>query len=68
MALIAFVDERTKSKYQKLKDGQPAEVLVNTLITRAIDKLRENPFCGIQIKKEMIPKKYKKYGSSPNLG
>ena len=67
MALVAFVDEKSILKYQKLKNGHTDEVHVHTLISLAIEKLRQNPFCGIQVKKERIPKEYLKKFEIQNL-
>ncbi|MFA5237074.1 MAG: hypothetical protein WC362_04385 [Methanoregula sp.] len=61
MAKIAFIDEETKLNYFKLETGRDDEPHLFVSITHLIDKLREIPFFGTQVKKDLFPKEYKKY-------
>jgi Txe/YoeB family toxin of Txe-Axe toxin-antitoxin module len=57
---VAFADEKLKEAFEKLKTEDPT---LYKFISRAIDDLKENPFCGIAIPKRLIPKIYiRKYG------
>jgi hypothetical protein len=40
---IAFADEKLKETFEKLKTEDPT---LYKFINRAIDDLKENPFCG----------------------
>lgn len=57
---VAFADEKIKKAFETLKEKDPK---LHKFISRAIDDLKENPFCGTPIPKRLIPKIYiKKYG------
>ena len=57
---VVFADEKLKEAFEKLEKEDPT---LHKFLTRAIDDLKENPFCGIPISKRLIPKIYiKKYG------
>ena len=59
---VYFAEEQLKQEYEKLNVSRIEDVNLHKWITRAIDDLSENAYCGIQVKKEMIPKIYiKKY-------
>jgi Txe/YoeB family toxin of Txe-Axe toxin-antitoxin module len=56
---VAFADEKIKKAFEDLKEKDPK---LYKFINRAINNLKENPFCGIPISKKLIPKDYiKKY-------
>jgi len=58
-----FADEKIEQAYEKLKDSKTEDKNLRKWISRAIDDLEENAFCGIQVPKRLIPKIYiKKYG------
>ena len=61
---VVFADKKVNASYLKLKKskyGEDKELLAR--IDDAVDKLKENPFCGIEIPKDIIPKIYfQKYG------
>jgi len=58
--LVAFADKKIKKSFDALKEKNKK---LHKFINRAIDDLKENPFCGIPISKKLIPKSYiKKYG------
>ena len=60
---VHFAEEKLKKAYEKLKASKVEEKLLYKWISRAIDDLSENAFCGIQIPKKLIPKVYiQKYG------
>ena len=57
---VAFVSEKLKSDFEKLNDKQ-----LYKFIKRAIDDLKQNPFCGVRIRKKLWPKIYIiKYGTT----
>ena len=57
-----FADEKLKKAYDKLKDSKIEDKEIYKWVSRAIDDLEKNAFCGIQIPKKLIPKTYiKKY-------
>jgi len=60
---VFFAEERLKKSFQELKDSKTEDKELYAWITRAIDDLSENAFCGIQVQKRLIPKEYiTKYG------
>ncbi|WP_287950530.1 type II toxin-antitoxin system YoeB family toxin [Acidiplasma sp.] len=57
---VAFADESIKEAYIKTKDEDPR---LYKFLERATDDIKKDPFCGIQIPKNQIPRTYKqKYG------
>ena len=64
---VRFGDQDLKAAYDKLKSGRGDEQEVYRLISKAIDKLEENPFIGIRIPKKLIPSYYIKEYSVNNL-
>jgi len=62
-SIVHFGDEKLKLSYDQLKDSKVEDKILYKWISRAIDDLSDNAFCGIQISKRLIPKIYtKKYG------
>jgi Txe/YoeB family toxin of Txe-Axe toxin-antitoxin module len=60
---VVFADSKVKESFEKLKDSKTEEQKLYTQLNRAFDDISEDAFCGIQIPKKLIPKKYlKKYG------
>ena len=58
--LVAFVDGKLKELFGKLEKSSPE---LYKFVSRAIDDLKNNPFCGIHIPKRLIPRVYtQKYG------
>ena len=55
---VVFGDEKLKQAYEKLKTSKTEDKILHKWISRAIDDLEENIFCGIQIPKRQIPKDY----------
>lgn len=55
---VVFGNEKLKEAYDKLKTSKTEDQMLHKWITRAIDDLEENSFCGIQIPKKQIPKDY----------
>ena len=57
---VVFAEEKLKRSFQRVKKEDP---ILYKFLKRAIDDLKDNPFCGIPIPKRLIPKIYiKKYG------
>jgi len=57
-SVVHFAEERLKKAYEKLKKSKVEDRILYKWISRAIDDLEINPFCGIQIPKKIIPKAY----------
>ena len=55
---VHFAEERLKKAYEKLKNSKVEDRMLYKWISRAIDDLAINAFCGIQIPKKLIPKVY----------
>ncbi len=66
-SIVHFADEKLKEAYDKLKDSKVEDRLLHKWISRAIDDLKGNAFCGIQIPKRLIPKIYINKYSIDNL-
>ena len=49
-------------KIEKYFNFLPEENWLKKALRRAIADFKENAFCGERIRKELIPKEYKKYG------
>ena len=64
---VYFVDEKLKETYNKLVESKTEEQELHKWISRAIDDLKQNAFCGIQVKKELIPKEYTQKYQIDNL-
>lgn len=60
---VVFADKKVKESFEKLKESKTEDQKLYTWLNRAFNDIYENAFCGIQIPKKLIPKKYlKKYG------
>ena len=55
---VAFINEKLKESFEKLKSGKFEEKKLAKFIERAILDLKEDSFCGIRIPGELTPKKY----------
>jgi hypothetical protein len=57
---VVFADHRLKDAYDKVKKADP---ILFKFLDRATDEIKQNPKCGIDIPKRLIPKVYvQKYG------
>jgi len=65
---VAFVDMSLKKALEKLKSGKSEEEKINKFIFRAIEDLKENPFCGTVIPKRLWPRLYIQKYNIKNLG
>ena len=52
---VQFVNEKVLKAFKELEKEDPE---LKRFIERAIEDIRLNPFCGIQIPKRLIPKEY----------
>jgi Txe/YoeB family toxin of Txe-Axe toxin-antitoxin module len=60
---VVFADEKLKNAFDKLRDSKTDDKNLYKWLNRAFDDIAKNAFCGIQIPKRIIPKKYiDKYG------
>ena len=66
-SVVHFGDVKLKESYEKLKDSKVEEKLLYKWISRAIDDLEVNAFCGTQIPKRIMPKVYVDKYSIDNL-
>ena len=64
---VAFADEDIEKAYNDLKEGKGEEREVYELVNKAINQLKENPFCGIKIQQRLIPEIYRKKYTVDNL-
>ncbi len=55
---VDFVDKSIKDAWENLKD---TDKMLHKHLTRALNDIFENAFCGIQIPKKQIPKEYKRF-------
>jgi Txe/YoeB family toxin of Txe-Axe toxin-antitoxin module len=55
---ITFADEKVQKSFEALRDSKNEDKKLYKWICRAFEDLEENPFCGIQISKKLIPKGY----------
>lgn len=55
---VTFGNLKLKETYTKLKNSKTEDQMLYKWITRAIEDLKINAFCGIQIPKKLIPKTY----------
>jgi Txe/YoeB family toxin of Txe-Axe toxin-antitoxin module len=55
---VAFANEKLKQSFEKLSNGKFEEKQLYKFINRAMDDLKENPFCGIRIPKRLTPEIY----------
>lgn len=60
---VVFINEKLNENFEKIKKGKFEEKRLVKLIERAIVDLKEYPFCGIRVPRELTPKKYlEEYG------
>ena len=64
---IAFGDEHVKKAYESLKEGAFQDKELYNAISKAIDDLKNDPFCGINLSKKLIPKVYIQKYAADNL-
>jgi Txe/YoeB family toxin of Txe-Axe toxin-antitoxin module len=55
---VYFGDEKLKACYEGLRESKVEDKMLLNWISRAIEDLEKNAFCGIQIPKKLIPKIY----------
>lgn len=59
---VLVVNEQLKKDFYALENGKIDEKELFVFINRAMDDLKENPFCGIRVPSDRWPKEYvKKY-------
>ena len=51
---VVFVDGELEDLFNRLEESNP----IKKSLKRAIANIYENPFCGRNVKKKLIPKKY----------
>jgi len=66
-SIVHFVDLELKKSFEKLKESKTESKQLYQWLNRAFKDLQENPFCGVQIQKRLIPKKYVKKYNLDNL-
>lgn len=58
---IFFWADEVKEDYLKLKQGRTPAQVVYTELEKAFIAIGNNAFCGRQVKKEEIPRKYREF-------
>jgi Txe/YoeB family toxin of Txe-Axe toxin-antitoxin module len=64
---VVFADDKVKGAYDRLKDSKTENQKLYSWLNKAFDDISENAFCGIQIPKKLIPRKYLKTYGIDNL-
>lgn len=55
---VAFAELSLKKAFEELKTGKYEDKQLVRFLDRAIEDLKENPFCGIRIPSKLWPKEY----------
>lgn len=58
---IKFIDEKLKEAFISLKNSKLEDKKLFEWLNRAFEDIENNVFCGIQVRKKLFPKEYKKY-------
>ncbi len=66
-SVVHFGDEKIKDAFDRLLNSKTESKMLHKWISRAIGDLAQNCFCGIQVPKKIIPKKYVQKYSIDNL-
>ena len=64
---VAFISQKIKIEFEKLKSGKFEDERLYNFIKRAINDLKENPSSGTKIPKKLWPKEYVKKHQITNL-
>lgn len=64
---VVFAEQKVKDAFEELKKGKFEDKQLYENINKAISALKQNPFCGIQIPKKLIPAAYLKIYTIDNL-
>ncbi len=60
---VTFIDTKTKSAFESLKDGKFEDKELFNFLSRAREDLLKDYLCGTRIPERLIPKEYaQKYG------
>ena len=57
-AALYFADDQVKHSFFMLPAGKAEEKEIYDQLNRAFDMIAQDPFCGIQVPKRLIPKVY----------
>ena len=55
---VVFADRKVMESFEKLSEGKTTTGNLLKWLNNAFDRLSEDAFCGIQVPKRQIPKKY----------
>lgn len=61
---VGFIDHKVKEEYEKAREDNPQ---LFKFLERATNDLKENPFCGIKVPKNLWPGYYVKKYEIDNL-
>jgi len=64
---IQFVNGKIKNAFEKLSKGNYEEKELRRNLERAFGDICENPFCGVQVPKKLIPSDYIKKFNIRNI-
>lgn len=64
---VVFADKKVRDSFEKLKNSKTEDQKLLDWLNKAFDDICDDAFCGIQIPKRLIPKKYLKDSEIDNL-
>lgn len=65
---VAFANERLRASFEALALGKKFEdIRLFKFINRAMEDIKNNPFCGTHVPKDLIPEEYIKNYAATNL-
>ena len=64
---VAFITQKLKELFERLKEGKFEDKQLYKFINRALDDLKQNPTCGLKIPKKLWPRKYVQEYNITNL-
>ena len=56
---VVFADKKLEKRFNDLSENDP----IKKALKRAICDIKENPFCGRNVQKKLVPKKYKMFNN-----
>ena len=64
---VVFADKKVKDSFEKLKNSKTEDQKLYEWLNKAFDDICKDAFCGIQVPKKLIPKKYLRNYEIDNL-
>lgn len=66
-ARVVFAEEKLRAAFKKLEDSKTEDKRLYDWLNRAFHDLKNDPFCGIQIQRRLIPREYTRKYNIDNL-